>query len=76
MDFFELLELIDFEANRIGMSLDDLKQYVLTKYGKRSRWFLPDNQLWELYEYLRLQPNAHVITPKLKIGIPKIGLKK
>ena len=76
MDFFELLELIDNEAKRIGWSIDDLKRHVLTQYGKRSRWFLTDNQLWELYEYLRLQPNAHVITPKLKIAIPKIGLKK
>ena len=76
MDFFEFLAMIDSEATRIGWSTNDLKHYVLSKYGKKSRSLMTDKQLWELYEYLRLQPNNQAITPKSKIAIPKIRLKK
>ena len=76
MDFFEFLAMIDSEASRIGWSTNDLKRYVLSKYGKKSRYLMTDGQLWELYEYLRLQPNAQAITPKSKIAIPKIRLRK
>ena len=70
MDFFALLDLMERECDRIGWSLDNFKQYVLTQYGKKSRYFLTDEQLWELYEYLRSQPT------KSMIQLPKIGLRK
>ena len=70
MDFFALLDLMDRECDRIGWSKDKFKQYVLTEYGKKSRYFLTDEQLWELYEYLRLQPNKSIIQ------LPTIGLRK
>ena len=76
MDFFEFLAMIDSEASRIGWTTNDLKRYVLSKYGKKSRYLMTDEQLWELYEYLRLQPHTQAITPKSKIAIPKIGLRK
>ncbi len=76
MDFFEFLAMIDSEATRIGWTTNDLKRYVLSKYGKKSRYLMTDEQLWELYEYLRLQSNTPAITLKSKIAIPQIRLKK
>ena len=70
IEFFELLDLMDREGDRIGWSRDKFKQYVLEKYGKKSRYFLTDEQLWEVYEYLRTQPNKSIIQ------LPKIGLRK
>ena len=70
MDFFALLDLMERECDRIDWSLGKFKQYVLEKYGKKSRYFLTDEQLWELYEYLRLQPNKSIIQ------LPTIGLRK
>ncbi len=74
MDFFEFLKIIDSEAKRIGWTIDGLKHYVMQKYGKKSRYLLSDEQLWELYRYLHSLPDKPVKTTK--IGIPKIGLNK
>ncbi len=74
MDFFEFLKIIESEATRIGWSINDLKRYVLQKYGKKSRYLLSDEQLWELYRYVHSLPDKPV--KKAKIGIPKIGLNK
>ena len=71
MDFFEFLQIIDSEAKRIGWSIDGLKHYVMQKYGKKSRYLMSDEQLWELYRYLHSLPTAST-----KIGLKKIGLKK
>ena len=70
MEFLELLDLMDREVNRIGWSLDKFKQYVLTQYGKKSRYFLTDEQLWELLDFLRSQPDKSIIQ------LPTIGLRK
>ena len=70
MEFLELLDLMDHERDRIGWSLDKFKQYVLEKYGKKSRYFLTDEQLWELYDDLRSQPDKSIIQ------LPTIGLRK
>ena len=70
MDFFALLDLMDIEADRIGWSLDNFRQHALTQYGQKSRYLLTDEQLWELYEYLRSQPSKSIIR------LPTIGLKK
>ncbi len=70
MDFYALLDLMDCERDRIGWSKDKFKQYVFTQYGKKSRYFLTDEQLWELYDYLRSQPDKSIIQ------LPTIGLRK
>ena len=70
MDFLALLDLMERECDRIGWTRDKFKQYVLEKYDKKSRYFLTDEQLWELYEYLRSQPTKSIIQ------LPKIGLRK
>ena len=74
MDFFEFLKIIDDEAKRIGWTVDGLKHYVLQKYGKKSRYLLSDEQLWELYRYLHSLPSQPIVK-KLTIGISKIGVK-
>ena len=72
MDFFEFLELIDQELERINWSLSRAKKYVLSTYGKKSRYFLTDEQLWELYETLKAKPTRK----KIALAQPKIGLRK
>ena len=72
MDFFELLELLDKEAERTGWTLSKFKKYVLRKYGKKSRYLMTDEQLWELYDYLKSLPTKKKIAA---ISLPRIGLK-
>ncbi len=72
MDFMEFIALLDAEAKRIGWSRKYFKQYVLIKYGKKSRYFLTDEQLWELYEYLKAKPTQK----RIAIVKQKVGLKK
>ena len=71
MDFFEFLDLLDRETERIGWSLSRFKKYVFSKYGKKSRYLMTDEQLWELYDDLKSLP-----TKKKTISLPQIGLRK
>ncbi len=72
MEFLEFIALLDAEAKRIGWSRKHFKQYVLMKYNKKSRYFLTDEQLWELYETLKAKPTRK----KIALAKQKIGLRK
>ncbi len=72
MDFFDFLDLINQEFKRIGWSLSKANKYVLDTYGKKTRYRMTDEQLFEFYEYLCSLPNKKT----LKVSRPKIGLKK
>ncbi len=74
MDFFEFLKLIDSECARAGWTIDELKDYVWQQYQQKSRYFMTDEQLWELYRYVHSLHDQPV--RKVKIAIPKIGLSK
>lgn len=65
MDFWEFLDLLDREAERIGWSSSRFKKYVFRKYGKKSRRLMTDEQLWELYDDLKSLP-----TKKKTISLP------
>ncbi len=71
IDFFELLELMDKEATRIGLSKQDFQALVLTRYQKKSRYLLTDSQLFDLLDYLRLKPSKSKF-----FTLPKIELKR
>ncbi len=53
----EFLKLLDAEFERIGWSEHARRLYVNSKYNKLSRLALTDEQLLELYQFLKSLPN-------------------
>lgn len=57
MDFNEIKQKTDIEIKRLGWTKDDGREFLKSRYGKRSRLHLTDEQLLEFLEYLEKQPN-------------------
>lgn len=57
MDFNEIKQKTDIEIKRLGWTKDDGREFLKSRYGKRSRLHLTDEQLLEFLQYLEKQPN-------------------
>jgi hypothetical protein len=56
MDFNEIKQKTDIEIKRLGWTKDDGREFLKSRYGKRSRLHLTDEQLLEFLSYLEQQP--------------------
>ena len=56
MDFNEIKQKTDIEIKRLGWTKDDGREFLKSRYGKRSRLHLTDEQLLEFLGYLEQQP--------------------
>lgn len=57
MDFNEIKQQTDIEIKRLGWTKDQGKEFLKSRYGKRSRLHLTDEQLLEFLRYLENLPN-------------------
>ncbi|MEL6929414.1 MAG: hypothetical protein AAFO95_12360 [Cyanobacteria bacterium J06600_6] len=57
MDFNEIKQKTDIEIKRLGWTKDQGKEFLMSRYGKRSRLHLTDEQLLEFLRYLETLPN-------------------
>ena len=60
MDFNEIKQKTDIEIKRLGWTKDQGKEFLMSRYGKRSRLHLTDEQLLEFLRYLEELPNPVV----------------
>lgn len=56
MDFNEIKQKTDIEIKRLSWTKDRGKDFLMSRYGKRSRLHLTDEQLLEFLRYLETQP--------------------
>ena len=56
MDFNEIKQKTDIEIKRLGWTKDNGREFLKSRYGKRSRLHLTDEQLLEFLQYLEQQP--------------------
>ena len=56
IDFNEIKQKTDIEIKRLGWTKDDGRDFLKTRYGKRSRLHLTDEQLLEFLRYLEKEP--------------------
>jgi hypothetical protein len=56
IDFNEIKQKTDIEIKRLGWTRDDGREFLQTRYGKRSRLHLTDEQLLEFLRYLEKLP--------------------
>ena len=61
----DLIRQIDAQMERIGWSVERGRQYLLNKYGVRSRLLLSDEQVFEFLDFLETQPTRQ---PAWKVG--------
>ena len=52
----DLIRQIDAQMERIGWTVERGRQYLLNKYGVRSRLLLSDEQVFEFLDFLKSQP--------------------
>jgi hypothetical protein len=57
MDFNEIKQKTDIEIKRLSWTKDQGKEFLMSRYGKRSRLHLTDEQLLEFLRYLEKLPN-------------------
>ncbi len=57
MDFNEIKQQTDIEIKRLGWTKDQGKEFLKSRYGKRSRLHLTDEQLLEFLRYLEKLPS-------------------
>jgi len=57
MDFNEIKQKTDIEIKRLSWTKDQGKEFLMSRYGKRSRLHLTDEQLLEFLRYLETLPN-------------------
>lgn len=57
VNFNEIKHQTDLEIKRLGWTKDDGREFLKSRYGKRSRLHLTDSQLLEFLQYLASQPN-------------------
>ena len=57
MDFNEIKQKTDIEIRRLNWTKDQGKEFLMSRYGKRSRLHLTDEQLLEFLRYLEKLPN-------------------
>ncbi len=58
-DFNEVKQKTDLEIRRLGWTKEDGREFLKSRYGKRSRLHLTDRQLLEFLHYLESQPNPN-----------------
>ncbi|MGL6343172.1 MAG: hypothetical protein ACRC80_29040, partial [Waterburya sp.] len=56
IDFNEIKQKTDIEIKRLGWTRDDGREFLQTRYGKRTRLHLTDEQLLEFLHYLEKLP--------------------
>jgi hypothetical protein len=56
IDFNDIKQKTDIEIKRLGWTRDDGRDFLQTRYGKRSRLHLTDEQLLEFLRYLEKLP--------------------
>ncbi len=61
----DLIRQIDAQMERIGWSVERGRQYLLNKYGVRSRLLLSDEQVFDFLDFLKSQPTPQ---PAWKVG--------
>ena len=57
MDFNEIKQKTDIEIKRLSWTKDQGKDFLMSRYGKRSRLHLTDEQLLEFLRYLETLPS-------------------
>lgn len=57
IDFNKIKQQTDIEIKRLGWTKDDGRDFLKSRYGKRSRLHLTDDQLLEFLRYLEGLPN-------------------
>lgn len=57
IDFNDIKQKTDIEIRRLGWTKDDGREFLKSRYGKRSRLHLTDEQLLEFLHYLESLPN-------------------
>ena len=57
VNFNEIKHQTDLEIKRLGWTKEDGREFLKSRYGKRSRLQLTDNQLLEFLQYLASQPS-------------------
>ena len=57
MGFNEIKQKTDIEIKRLNWTKDQGKEFLMSRYGKRSRLHLTDEQLLEFLRYLETLPN-------------------
>ena len=57
MDFNEIKQKTDIEIKRLGWTKEQGRDFLMSRYGKRSRLHLKDEQLIEFLHYLENLPN-------------------
>lgn len=57
MDFNEIKQKTDIEIKRLGWTKDDGREFLKSRYGKRSRLHLTDEELLEFLHYLEKLPS-------------------
>ena len=59
VDFNEIKQKTDIEIKRLGWTKDDGRDFLKSRYGKRSRLHLTDEQLLEFLHYLESLPSPN-----------------
>ncbi len=59
IDFNEIKQKTDIEIKRLGWTKDDGRNFLKSRYGKRSRLHLTDEQLLEFLHHLENLPNPN-----------------
>jgi hypothetical protein len=57
MNFHEVKQKTDIEIQRLSWTKDQGREFLMSRYGKRSRIHLTDEQLLEFLRYLETLPN-------------------
>lgn len=68
IDFYDLLELLDAEVNRLCWSEKQYKAYVFDNYKTHSRLLLSDEQLFDLLTKLKSLTSRKIGIKSIKIG--------
>jgi predicted dithiol-disulfide oxidoreductase (DUF899 family) len=62
-EFFRLSDLVSQEFRRLGWVYIQERDYILAKYGKNSLHLLENQELLDLYEYLKDIPTPNPLLP-------------
>ena len=54
--FHRLIRLTDQQQKRLGWSSQQAREFLLTMYGKRSRYLLTNEEMLDFYDYLKTLP--------------------
>jgi hypothetical protein len=54
--FHWLIQLISQEQMRLGWNHQQAREFLIDRYGKRSKQLLTDEEMLDLYDYLKTLP--------------------